>query len=72
MTSMPPNDREPAPPPSRPTDSTVTPVGDELEPDWAEEIRARRRARGERLREVFATFDDEPDRPPPDPQEPPK
>jgi hypothetical protein len=32
----------------------------EPEPDWAEEIRAGRRARGERLKELFATLDDEP------------
>ena len=32
----------------------------EPEPDWAEEIRAGRRARGERLKEIFATFEDHP------------
>ena len=30
---------------------------DEAEPDWAEQIRARRRARAAQLREVFASFD---------------
>jgi hypothetical protein len=29
------------------------------EPDWAAEIRRLRRARGDRLKEVFATFDDD-------------
>jgi hypothetical protein len=39
---------------------------DEPEPDWAEQIRARRRARAEHLREVFASFenDDEDEGPP--------
>jgi hypothetical protein len=32
---------------------------DEPEPDWAEEIRRLRRARGDRLRKVFSGFDDE-------------
>jgi hypothetical protein len=36
------------------------PAPGEPEPEWAEEIRAGRRARGERLKELFATFDDEP------------
>ena len=31
----------------------------EPEPDWAEQIRAGRRARGDRLRDVFARFDDD-------------
>jgi hypothetical protein len=44
-------------------------ASEEPEPDWAEEIRARRRARGERLREIFATFDEEPPRRPADPPE---
>jgi hypothetical protein len=32
----------------------------EPEPDWAKEIRARRRARAERLRKVFDGFDGQP------------
>jgi len=32
----------------------------EPEPDWAKEIRARRKARAERLREVFDGFDGQP------------
>ena len=32
---------------------------EEPEPDWAEQIRQRRRSRGERLKDVFATFNDE-------------
>jgi hypothetical protein len=32
---------------------------EEPEPDWAEQIRAARRSRGERLKDVFATFSDE-------------
>ena len=31
----------------------------EPEPEWADAIRAGRRARGERLKDVFATFDDD-------------
>lgn len=31
----------------------------ETEPDWAAEIHRLRRARGNRLRQVFSTFDDE-------------
>jgi hypothetical protein len=31
----------------------------EPEPDWAEEIRRGRRARGEHLKDVFAAFDDD-------------
>ena len=30
------------------------------EPEWAEAIRRGRKARGDRLREVFAAFDDDP------------
>jgi hypothetical protein len=30
---------------------------DEPEPDWAEQIRQGRKARGERLKDLFATFD---------------
>lgn len=68
MTPMP-NERE-VPPPRSTGDSAVPRGGEEPEPDWAEEIRARRRARGDRLREIFATFDEEPARRPADPQEP--
>jgi hypothetical protein len=32
----------------------------EPEPDWAKEIRARRKARAERLRKVFDGFDGQP------------
>jgi hypothetical protein len=32
---------------------------EESEPDWAEQIRAGRKARGDRLRDVFASFDDD-------------
>lgn len=59
MTSMS-SDRDPSRDRERPVDATTAPSADEPEPDWAEEIRARRRARGDRLREIFATFDDEP------------
>jgi hypothetical protein len=31
---------------------------DETEPDWAHEIRRRRLARGDQLREIFEGFDD--------------
>jgi len=34
--------------------------GDEPEPDWAEQIRSGRRDRGQRLREVYERFADEP------------
>jgi hypothetical protein len=68
VTSMP-NDRDPAPD-VRPPGAALPPDGDEPEPDWAEEIRARRRARSDRLREVFATFDDEPGQPASEPQDP--
>jgi hypothetical protein len=41
------------------------------EPDWAELIRAGRRARGDKLRDVFETFDEEdPDAPLPAPTPP--
>jgi hypothetical protein len=33
--------------------------GEEPEPDWAELIRRLRKDRGDRLRRIFATFDDE-------------
>lgn len=43
----------------------------EPEPEWAEAIREGRRVRGDRLREVFATFgDDEPAMRPPRPSGP--
>jgi hypothetical protein len=40
---------------------------EEPEPDWAEQIRQGRKARGERLKDVFDTFNDdaEPRTPPP-------
>ncbi len=38
----------------------------EPEPDWAKEIRARRKARAERLRKVFDGFDGQPLKRPPD------
>jgi hypothetical protein len=45
-------DREPEPSPwADPREMS------EPEPDWAEEIRARRRARAEHLRRVFEGFD---------------
>jgi len=56
------NERDAPQPRERPTDAAVSPGADEPEPDWAEEIRARRRARGDRLREIFATFDEAPAR----------
>jgi hypothetical protein len=34
---------------------------EEPEPDWAEQIRQGRKARGERLKDVFATFEDDAD-----------
>ena len=37
----------------------------EPEPEWADAIRAGRKARGERLKDVFATFDDDPATRPP-------
>lgn len=37
----------------------TTPAG-EPEPDWADAIRRGRRERAQRLREVFARFDDDP------------
>ncbi len=57
-----PSDRDEPRASPRPTEGTVSPDRDEPEPDWAEEIRARRRARSDRLREIFATFDDDPER----------
>jgi hypothetical protein len=34
--------------------------GEDPEPDWAEQIRSGRKARGSRLREVYSKFADEP------------
>jgi hypothetical protein len=56
MTERPRDDGEPAEtdaPWSRAPEST------ESEPEWAAEIRERRRARGDRLRQIFDTFGDE-------------
>ena len=55
---MPQGKHQPRPPqePAAPWEGAPT----EPEPDWAEEIRARRKARGEHLKELFAAFDDEP------------
>jgi hypothetical protein len=41
-----------------------TPDAPEPEPDWAADIRERRKARGDRLRQIFDTFDqdEEPER----------
>jgi hypothetical protein len=53
-------DRTDDPAPSRssvPWDRAQTDA--EPEPDWAEAIREGRKARGERLKEVFADFDDD-------------
>jgi hypothetical protein len=45
---------------SRPSATPWSPAEPgEPEPDWADEIRRRRRARGDRLREIFETFDDD-------------
>ena len=42
-----------------PAREATTPAG-EPEPAWADAIRRGRRTRAERLREVFARFDDDP------------
>jgi hypothetical protein len=42
----------------------------EPEPDWAKEIRARRKARAERLRKVFDGFDGRPQKGPSPPEPP--
>jgi hypothetical protein len=52
------DDETPARPPF--TDAGTEP---EPEPDWAEEIRRLRKARGDRLRSVFSRFDDEQEEP---------
>jgi hypothetical protein len=65
-----PNERDRAPAEAHPTGRPMPPDDDGSEPDWAEEIRARRRARGDRLREIFATFDEDHGRPGSDPPEP--
>ena len=41
-----------------------TPVTEEPEPDWAEEIRRLRRERGDRLRSMFAEGTERPGREP--------
>jgi len=40
-------------------DRDASAPSDVIEPDWAEQIRQLRKARGDRLKEVFATFEDE-------------
>jgi hypothetical protein len=57
---MPQGKHEPRPPQEPVAPWEEAPEEREAEPDWAEEIRAGRRARGERLKEVFAAFDDDP------------
>ena len=47
-------------PPGEPSPWAVPTEDDEPEPDWAEEIRAARRDRGERLRHVYSRFANEP------------
>jgi hypothetical protein len=47
-------------PPGEHSPWAVPTEDDEPEPDWAEEIRAARRDRGERLRHVYSRFADEP------------
>ena len=47
---------EPPAPQERPRGGEAAP---EAEPDWAAEIGRLRRARGDRLRRVFSTFDEE-------------
>ena len=48
------------PPPGEDPPWATPPEGEEPEPDWAEQIRSRRRERGAKLREVYSTFADEP------------
>lgn len=45
------------PEPGEPAEGTATSA--EPEPDWAAEIRRLRRARGDRLRSIFASFEDD-------------
>lgn len=40
-------------------DRDMSVPSDEVEPDWAEQIRQLCKARGDRLKVVFATFEDE-------------
>ena len=42
--------------PSGEEDPWSRPSGEEPEPDWAEQIRSRRRARADSLKDVFASF----------------
>jgi hypothetical protein len=53
---MPREDRRDVPG-SGPVDPWSREAPEEPEPDWAEQIRASRKARGERLKDLFATFD---------------
>jgi hypothetical protein len=47
--------------PPREDSPWATPAeGEEPEPDWAEQIRSRRRDRGTKLREVYSRFAEEP------------
>jgi hypothetical protein len=50
------NDRE-DPEPADPGESGLEPA--QNEPEWAAEIHRLRRARGRRLKRIFATFDDD-------------
>ena len=47
------------PAPLEPAAPWSKPEPGEPEPDWADDIRRGRKERGERLRDVFATFDDD-------------
>jgi hypothetical protein len=50
----------------REDDPWSSPRADEPEPDWAEEIRRRRRDRSDRLKELFdGLADDDPSKAPP-------
>jgi hypothetical protein len=46
-------------PPRAPEDPGSAVPGQEPEPEWAGEIRDLRRQRGDRLKQLFATFDEE-------------
>jgi hypothetical protein len=51
------------PPPDRPDEESpwaTTAEEEDTEPDWAEQIRSSRKARGKELRKVYSTFADEP------------